>query len=347
MKDYDKLAGQSGFGRIILMLVLAGAIFTMAAGGFILWLMSPVGGVAAGEQVNIEIPNAASSGQIATLLHTSGLIRHPLVFKQYTRWSGLDSSLKAGTYQLAPSLSVKQIADHLAAGSPDLRMFTVPEGYTVEQLAEMMGETGFVDRELFLTAVAGAVNPYTESVHGLEGYRRLEGYLFPDTYHVGSNITGPELAQLMLDRFSQELEQLDYQNKAAALGLSVHEAVTVASMIEREARVPDERPLIAGVIYNRLRIGMPLQIDATVQYALGEHKPVVYYRDLEVDSPYNTYRITGLPPGPIAAPGSASLRAAVEPAASEYLYYVARPDGSHAFSRTLSEHNAHKRKYVQ
>jgi UPF0755 protein len=345
MKEHNHLAGQAG-GRVILLLVAVVGILAVSAAALGHWLTSPVGG-GAGEQVKVEIPAAASSRQIATILHNSGLIRHPLVFQQYTRWAGMDSSLKAGTYQLTPALSVQQIAGRIAAGAPDLKVFTVPEGYTVSQVAELLDEAGFVDREAFLTAVAETDHPYAVSKPELEGYRRLEGYLFPDTYHVGSKITGQELVQLMLDRFSQEMDQLDYRNKAAALGLTVHEAVTVAAMVEREARVPDERPLIAGVIYNRLRLGMPLQIDATVQYALGEHRAVIYYRDLEVDSPYNTYRISGLPPGPIASPGSASLRAAVEPAASDYLYYVARPDGSHAFSRTLSEHNANKRKYLQ
>lgn len=330
--------------KLLLLLLVSLVIGT----GFMLnWLMSPVTNRVAQEEVTVKIPAESTSGQIAGILYTSGLIRHPLVFQQYTRWKNLDSRLQAGTYQMSTSLSVQGLAGLIVAGSPDLRTFTIPEGYTVQQVARLLSEAEFVDQNSFLVAVTQAVTPLPETDTGLTDYRRLEGYLFPDTYTVGSKTSEGELVDLMVDRFAQEMDRLDYRSKAAAMGLTVHEAVTVASMIEREARVPGERSLIAGVIHNRLRIGMPLQIDATVQYALGEHRPVIYYRDLEVDSPYNTYRINGLPPGPIAAPGAASLMAAVEPETTNYLYYVARPDGSHAFARTLAEHNANKRKYLQ
>jgi UPF0755 protein len=151
----------------------------------------------------------------------------------------------------------------------------------------------------------------------------------------------------MLRRFDQKMKEMDYYRKVEAAGLTLHEAVIIASMVEREARVDRERPVIAGVIFNRLQRDMPLQIDATVQYALGSQRAKLYYRDLEINSPYNTYLIKGLPPGPIACPGESSLLAAVEPVKTSYLYYVARPDGTHAFARTLDEHNANKRKYIR
>lgn len=335
------------FARMIVLLMSLLVILAVGTGLMLTWLLSPVAGRATQEEMTVRIPAEATSRQIAGILHDLGLIRHPLVFQQYTRWKNLDSSLQAGTYQLSTGLSVQSMAGLIVAGSPDLRTFTIPEGYTIQQVARLLSEAEFVDQDSFLVAVAQAVTPFPETDTGLTDYRRLEGYLFPDTYTVGSKINEEELLDLMVGRFALEMDRLDYRSKAAALGMTVHEAVTLASMIEREARVHGERSLIAGVIHNRLRIGMPLQIDATVQYALGEHRPVIYYRDLEVDSPYNTYRINGLPPGPIAAPGSASLMAAVEPETTNYLYYVARPDGSHAFARTLAEHNANKRKYLQ
>lgn len=335
------------FARMFKLLLFLLVVMAVGTGFMLSWLLSPVANMAEQEEITIKIPAESTSRQIAHTLYASGLIRHPMVFQQYTRWKNLDSSLQAGTYQLSTSLSVQGMTGLLLAGSPDLRTFTIPEGYTVQQVARLLSDFEFIDQELFLVAVTQAVTPFPETDTGLTDYRRLEGYLFPDTYTVGGEISEGELVDLMVGRFTQEMDRLDYRSKAAAIGLTVHEAVTVASMIEREARVPGERSLIAGVIHNRLRIGMPLQIDATVQYALGEHRPVIYYRDLEVDSPYNTYRINGLPPGPIAAPGASSLRAAVEPETTNYLYYVARPDGSHAFARTLAEHNVNKRKYLQ
>jgi len=173
----------------------------------------------------------------------------------------------------------------------------------------------------------------------------LEGYLFPDTYYPGSDSGPDKIVQMMLQNFEQVMERNDYISKARSKGLNLNEAVTVASMVEREARVESERPIIAGVIYNRLKAGMPLQIDATVQYALGKQKEKLLYKDLEINSPYNTYKISGLPPGPIANPGWPSLKAAIEPEKNNYLYYCAKPDGSHAFSRTLAEHNRNVQRY--
>ncbi|MDD4239695.1 MAG: endolytic transglycosylase MltG, partial [Desulfotomaculaceae bacterium] len=180
-----------------------------------------------------------------------------------------------------------------------------------------------------------------------EGEKRLEGYLFPDTYSFNIGESESIIVETMLKRFDREMAELGFEALAEENGISLHQAVTIASLVEREAKADEERPLIAGVIYNRLNISMPLQIDATIQYALGENKPEIYYKDLEVDSPYNTYRNYGLPPGPIAMPGRASLLAAVNPADTDYLYYVAKPDGSHAFATTLAQHNVNKEMYQQ
>ncbi|MFA4886244.1 MAG: endolytic transglycosylase MltG, partial [Desulfotomaculaceae bacterium] len=204
---------------------------------------------------------------------------------------------------------------------------------------------GLVDRDKFFAAVANEDFSYAFIQSLPKGDKRLEGYLFPDTYQVTRGSSEKSIIDMMLQRFAREMSNHDYQAQASKGGLSLHEAITVASLIEREARIDEERPLIAGVIYNRLNMQMQLQLCATVEYALGTNKPKLYYKDLEIDSPYNTYRIMGLPPGPIAMPGENSLLAAIHPAHTEYLYYVAKPDGSHAFATTLAEHEANQEMY--
>ena len=174
----------------------------------------------------------------------------------------------------------------------------------------------------------------------------MEGYLFPSTYLIPTD-DGPEAtAQILVDQFRSELPA-DATSRAKALGRTVPEVVTIASLIEREGKVDEDRPLIASVIYNRLRRGMPLEVDASIEYVFPEHHDVITKRDLEIDSPYNTYRHTGLPPTPIANPGKASLDAAFAPAKSDYLYYVAKPDGHSAFAKTLQEHNANVERYLK
>lgn len=259
----------------------------------------------------------------------------------------MDGRIKAGEYRLNNGLSTPEVLRELVDGRLAIQSFTVPEGFTIAQVADLLVSKGLINREKFFLAVAGDNFPYSFTQGLPKGDRRLEGYLFPDTYQVTRGIGESSIVELMLKRFEKEMNDLNYQVQANRAGMTLHQALTVASMVEREARIDEERPLIAGVIHNRISRSMPLQIDATVQYALGSGKPKLYYKDLEIDSPYNTYRIQGLPPGPIAMPGKSSLLAAVKPARTEYLYYVAKPDGSHAFATTLSDHNANKERYQQ
>lgn len=300
------------------------------------------------QEVNVvvEVTPDSSTYDIGRMLEKNGLIKNAFVFSVYARLKGLDGELKAGEYSLSSTMSVPKIVEKMVRGMPVMYTFTVPEGYTVEQVADMLAEKGFADRDKFLQEVEKGSFDYPFLNDLPKGPSRLEGYLFPDTYRVSKGCSEYTLIDLMLSRFNEEINRLNYKAKAQKLGLTLHEAVTIASMIEEEALKDDERALISGIIYNRLHKDMLLQVDATVLYALGEHKPVVYYEDLEVDSPYNTYKRKGLPPGPISSPGRASLIAAVKPARTDYLYYVAKPDGSHAFARTLKEHNANKRKYL-
>ncbi len=228
--------------------------------------------------------------------------------------------------------------------------FTIPEGFTLEQIAARLEDEGMVGKEAFISACQdymqnidpsfSFLNDIPSSVNFL-----LEGYLFPDTFEVRRGITARELIDVMLHRFNEVFNE-DNRRRASEMGFTLHEIVTLASIVEKEARVAEERPIISAVFHNRLQSpGMSLlQSCATVQYALGEVKPVLLYEDLEIDSPYNTYLYPYLPPGPIASPGEDALEAALYPAEVDYLYFVYKEDGSgtHYFSTTLQEHNHYK-----
>ncbi|MFZ5633065.1 MAG: endolytic transglycosylase MltG [Bacillota bacterium] len=323
------------------------ALFFLMAALYWKALLTPV---AAGKQVreaSINIPENSNCSMIGDILFKSGLVRGPDLLSFYARLHGVDQKLKPGRYLFNTGQSLPQIVSRLVTGPPDVIIFTMPEGYSLAQLTDLLVQKGLADRERFKSLLAQPWRFKHLFLKKMPTDTGLEGYLFPDTYHAGSRTGEEQIINIMLDRFEAEIKKLDYEKKARKMNLTLHEAVTIASMIEGEAAVDQERPLIAGVIYNRLRLGMPLQIDATVKYALGGQKKKIYYKDLEVDSPYNTYRVTGLPPGPINSPGRASLLAAVEPADTDYLYYVAKPDGTHAFSSSLAEHNINKKKYQQ
>jgi UPF0755 protein len=241
-------------------------------------------------------------------------------------------------------MSLRAVIHKITEGRVDAVKVTIPEGFTVWQIADKLAENGLVDRARFLELVThGGRSFVAESPAGTE---RLEGYLFPSTYLIPVRASPREIVTQMLDTFrNQVIPELAANTDRLSVDgkpVSVHQVVTVASLVEREAKKPADRPLVSAVIWNRLARGMRLQVDATVLYAMGEHRPRLYYRDLGIDSPYNTYTHVGLPPGPIANPGLASIRAALHPARVDYLYYVARPDGSHIFSRTLEEHNSAK-----
>jgi len=338
----------AGIGRIKLVFpVLCIAVLILSGILYISNALSPANPGAV-EKVEVNIPKGANSYQIAHLLKQKGLLKNTNAFVYYLRFTGQDSLLKSGNYSLSPSRAVPELVDLLVQGTSDTVIFTVPEGYTVEQISSLLQEKGLIDSDRFdrLIAEGNFSYPFIDRLEELpEVSCRLEGYLFPDTYHVGRNITEEEIINSMLNRFWDEMQHLQFPEKAAAMGLSLKEAITIASMVEKEAKVDEERPVIAGIIFNRLERGMLLQIDATVQYVLQGHRSTIYYEDLEVESPYNTYQVSGLPPGPIGAPGRKSLQAVLEPKDTDYLYYVAKPDGSHAFAKTLQGHNANISKY--
>lgn len=299
-----------------------------------------------GQVIKVEVPLGSSPTKIGEILYDKDLINSKLVFKYRLKKLGLAEDLKAGNYELSQSMKVDEIIKALTEGgkADNTVRFTVPEGYELQQIGERLAEDGLVDLDRFMELAGDKKNfeDEFEFLKELDQGQSLEGFLFPSTYEVYKDAKEEEIISRMLKQF-EEVYNTDIKDRMADLGMSLNEIITMASLVEREARVEEERPLIAGVYYKRLDIGMKLQCDATVQYALGERKERLLYKDLEIDSPYNTYLHYGLPIGPISSVGKASIQAALYPEETDYLYYVARDDGSHIFTKTLEEHNKAKK----
>jgi peptidoglycan lytic transglycosylase G len=297
-------------------------------------LVAACGNGSRGAIVKVTIPPGASVRTAADSLHRAGLVAWPRVFRYYAKITGKDHDIKAGTYSLRGGESWSQLITALRDGEGLERRLTIPEGWNlfniVPALATALGSPP--------ESVAVAVRD-TSLLHELDiPTETLEGYLFPDTY-IFAYGTSPRVAvREMVSRFEHVWDPA-WNDRLQQLAMSRNDIVTLASIIEREARRPEERPVISAVYHNRLRLQMPLQADPTVEYALGEHRDRLFYKDLDVESPYNTYRHPGLPPGPIASPGKASIEAALFPAAVPYLYFVASPDGHHEFRTTFKAHS--------
>ncbi|NLX91341.1 MAG: endolytic transglycosylase MltG [Firmicutes bacterium] len=299
----------------------------------------------------IEIPLGSSTAHIASILQEEGLIQNAFLFQLLAKYKGYDKKLQAGRYQLNSNMSLEEILLELQTGivKKEGIRFTIPEGFTVEQIAARMEEYQLVTKEDFLNFCRGegSAAQLLQNVGEIPPQVRFrcEGYLFPDTYEVHADATAEEIVEMMLARFFEVFDE-EYRLQAEKIGFSIHQIVTIASLIEKEAALPEERPLISAVFHNRLNSEASpfLQSCATVQYILGENKPVLTYQDLEIDSPFNTYLYPNLPPGPIASPGRQALQAALYPADADYMYFVSKEDGSggHYFSRTLQEHNHFK-----
>ncbi|ATW23977.1 endolytic transglycosylase MltG [Candidatus Formimonas warabiya] len=297
------------------------------------------------QSVTVSVPSQATTTMISQLLQDKQLIHSPWAFKMYAKMSGFEGKLRAGEYIFSGKVSLKDIEETMAKGNVIAQSFTIPEGYNIEQIADLLAEKGIADRDRFLHVADQGSFPYDYlPPPGTE--HRLEGFLFPDTYKIVKGWSEEQIIEMMLKRFDQVFTP-EWSKQAEKSKMTMQEVVTLASIIEREAKVPADRPVISSVFHNRLKQGMYLESCATVQYALGEVKEVLLYEDLKVDSPYNTYLHAGLPPGPIASPGEASLKAALYPAETNYYYFVAKQDGSHYFSKTLAEHNEAKRKYLK
>lgn len=307
------------------------------------------------DSVMVEIPAGAGSGQVADLLEDRGLIRRSWAFRMLTRLRELDGEIRAGWYRLGPDMAPEEILDMLVRGEVATERFTVVEGLTVEMTVASLAGQGMGDAEVFESLVA---DPLLVQEWLPEGYGAgimcttfelpaspMEGYLFPDTYEVQYGACEEQIIERMIDRF-RSIWNEDRLQRADELGLSIHEVVTLASIVERETVLSDEREIVASVFMNRLGIAMKLDACSTVLYVHGRRDGEVLTEDTEAESPYNTYRSPSLPPGPIAAPSLDSIDAVLHPAETDYLYFVSRGDGSHAFARTYSEHRANIRRYL-
>jgi len=296
------------------------------------WLNTAVAPAPAGALV--VIPQGVGLRRTAARLESAGVIENPLFFMALARYRGVDRQLRSGEYQFVAAATPGQVLDRLLNPEPALRWITIPEGVTARQVAELLEAGGFGGRDVFECVMRDGtlLREYRLPATG------VEGYLFPDTYAFEWTMGPRDIVRAMIDRFMAVSASLDEQRRAAGLGRD--EMVVLASIIEKETGDPAERPLIAGVFYNRLRLGMKLQSDPTVIYGRdGDWNRPLSRADLDRPTPYNTYARAGLPRGPIANPGHAALAAAVAPTATEALYFVSRNDGSHYFSATLNEHN--------
>lgn len=312
-----------------------GLVILLACAGTWLFLFRG-SGVDPGMPVEVRIPDGAGTKVIAERLADKGVIGNANLFRLRARADGVDGKLKAGTYDFVTGMDYETVVDRLEEGPPqDYAMMTVPEGFTVAQIAERVAAKTEIPAKDFERVAGTQAKKFRDRYPFLrfDPTDSLEGYLFPKTYKVRKDAKPEEIVGQMLDQFQKETAGLDL-GYAASRNLSLHDVVTIASMVERETKLPKERPLVASVIYNRLHRDMRLEIDATIQYIVG-YKPRLLYRDLAVRSPYNTYLNRGLPPGAIASPGLPSLEAAAHPADTGYLYYVLTSrSGAHTFTST-------------
>jgi len=311
--------------RVLRLLLVAVIVLLVAALAVGLYVRSYFETGRPGRVVTVTVPQGASLSQISQILENAGVVKHAGAFSIRAQTDGYASDFRAGVYRLHRNERYDTLVAALRHGPPLIRV-TIPEGYTARQTAALIARRvpGFSARQYVDLTL---VHPMPYSLPGFHSGQPLEGLLFPATYEVSPSVTPRAMIEQQLAAYRAALAKVGLA-RAAAKNLTPYDVTIIGSMIEREIEVPSERALAAAVVWNRLHLRMPLQIDATIEYALPVYKPVLSYRDLQIKSPYNTYLHSGLPPTPIANPGLASLRAAAHPAAVDYLYYVARNDGS-------------------
>lgn len=345
--EYADEGQQASLWKIILITVLSVLFLAAAAvgaGAWYVWAQLQPVKTDSPQAVAVTIPSGANSKQIGQILEENNLVRDSRIFSYYVRYKGLSSRLQAGDYRFTPGEPLDSILGKLANGETYVETFTftIPEGFTVEQIADRLAEQGVINKETFLKEVNEGTFSY-DFVKNIperpEIKYRLEGYLFPETYEMKAGSTEREIIDRMLAQFAEEIKP-EWQEELEKNKITLHQAVTLASIVEREVRSDKERAKVAGVYFNRLAKNMLLQADATIQFIFGEQKEIVTYDDLKIDDPYNTYLYPGLPPGPIASPGRQALAAAIYPEQHDFLYYVTKKDGSgeHYFAKTYAEH---------
>lgn len=295
--------------------------------------------------IAVTVPSGTSTEGIGEILESQGLIADSEFFKLKSKLNGSDGKYKAGEYYLSPNMSMEDMMEIIISGNDSTTRFTIPEGFDISRTTEALQSTDLINAENFAREIAAGQFDYWFLKDAPAGENRLEGYLYPETYEIFTNATEYDIINKMLSQFGTVFTEEHYQ-RAQEIGMDINEVITLASIIEREAVVPEDRPVISGVFHNRLKIGMQLQSCATVQYILGEQKTVLSVADTQIESPYNTYLITGLPPTPICSPGIESINAALWPTETDYLYFLAKGDGSHVFAVTYEEHLRNKAKYI-
>ena len=326
-------------------LVIVLAVVFAAAGGVAILvgtsllnrINEPYKGFASDEQL-VEIPQGAGAAEIRRRLVSAGVVSDDFAFRAALVWTGRSRALQAGEYRFDRPLSVVEVIDKIARGEVYGHPVTFPEGLTIREMAAIYEDQGSGSAVDFMKAAGDPA-----AMSDLDPVAKdLEGYLFPETYTLPRGTPASKLIALMVARFRGVYTEVQQKSNTGS-DLSLRQLVTLASLVEKETGKAEERPLVAAVYRNRLTRNMAMQADPTVVYALvkaGTYDGKIRKRDLDFDSPYNTYKYSGLPPGPIASPGRAALEAAMAPANVAYLYFVSRNDGSHAFAETLSEHNA-------
>jgi UPF0755 protein len=324
----SRSAARARFRQLLLAVLLVGVV----AGA---WAMREVGG--SGDPTDtparVVVPKGASMRAAAESLAAHEVIHSTRLFRWYASFNGRERDIKPGTYQFAAGAGYADVLTALVTGRGIMHTVVIPEGFDLRDIVPTIAKA----LELPADSVEAALSDSSRFRALAIPTGSLEGYLFPATYTFPEGTSARTAVGAMLDQFVTEWKP-EWNARLTAMAISRHEALTMASIVEKEARKPEERPLIAAVYWNRVKKGMRLQADPTVQYALPKHVARVLYKDLEVDSRYNTYRYAGLPPGPIASPGAASIAAALAPASVPYLFFVARADGGHEFRTTHDEH---------
>lgn len=309
------------------------------AGGFKMWLSGEGDNkdfAVSGNRM-VRVKEGMTTADIAQLLHEKKLVKNPKAFGYAARWDGLANKLQAGMYQLKGGMSNQEIVDTFVKGKVQYVKFVVPEGYSVKKIAAKLQTEELGDAEKFMAAAKDyAPYPYMHTDKPVNF--KAEGFIYPATYDFAYGTSEKRMLETMVAIFDKHMEQDGIKKAVAEKKLNLHDVVNMAAMVELEAVYNDEQPRIAGVFEKRVKIGMPIQSDTTIQYLLGKQKEVVLFKDLEIDSPYNTYKNQGLPPGPIGSPGISAIKAVLEPEKNDFLYFVAEKDGHHRFTKTYSEH---------
>lgn len=299
-------------------------------------LLSACSGEGEGEPELVTVPQGASFSQVTDSLAAHGIVRAPSLFRLYGRVVGAAGEIRPGTYRFRPGTGWKTALAKLRSGDVVLARVVIPEGWDLQKIAPRVAEVANASADSLLVWMTDSATVARYEVPG----PTLEGYLYPATYSVPARASVDTILGRMVRRY-KDVWTPERRAAADSIGMTEREVVTLASIIEREAKLPQEMPFMASVYHNRLRIGMALQADPTVQYALGEHQARLLYEHIDstASNPYNTYRNPGLPPGPIASPSFRSIDAVLHPAETRFLYFVATPQGAHVFTRSLAEHN--------